>query len=150
MQCVDIVDRADHVVMKKSYSELIRLPSIEERIEYLMMYGRVGSETFGFDRYVNQRFYRSTQWRNLRHKIIVRDNGCDLAVDGFPVGTRGAIHHINPLSLDDLMSGSESIFDPENLVLCSLQTHNTIHYGWGHPQGYTLCERKPNDQCPWK
>lgn len=134
----------------KSYCELIRLSTIEERIEYLMVYGRVGSPTFGFERCLNQQLYRSTQWKNLRHKIIVRDNGCDLAVDGYPVGVRGAIHHINPLTPDDLVSGNENIFDPDNLVLCSLQTHNTIHYGWGHPQGYTLVERSPNDMCPWK
>lgn len=134
----------------KSYSELIQIPTIEKRIEYLMMYGVVGSPTFGFERYLNQRFYTSKQWRALRHKIIVRDNGNDLVVDGFPVGHKGTIHHINPISPEDLMSGNECIFDPENLVLCSLQTHNIIHYGWGHPKGYTLVERKPNDQCPWK
>lgn len=136
--------------MKRSYSELIRIPTIEERIEYLMTYNRVGNENFGYDRYLNQRLYASKEWKTLRHRIVVRDLGCDLAVEGFPVGFRGAIHHLNPLTIEDFTTGSDRIFDPENLVLCSLKTHNTIHYGWGHPSGYRLVERRPNDQCPWK
>lgn len=135
---------------RKSYQELLRLNTFEERYKYLRLNGRVGIETFGFDRWLNQRLYRSTEWKQLRRKIIVRDDGCDLAFTGMPCFGRGIIHHINPITEEDLMNGADSVFDPDNLILCSLQTHNAIHYGDANGLRQDLIKRMPNDTCPWK
>lgn len=135
---------------KKSYRELITIPTFEERYNYLRMYGKVGIETFGFDRYLNQRLYNSKEWKLLRNKIIVRDDGCDLATAGFPCFGRAIIHHINPILEEDLVDGDESIFDEDNLVLCSLQTHNAIHYGDPNQLRQDYVGRRPNDTCPWR
>lgn len=132
------------------YSELIILPTLEERFRYLRRCQKVGDRTFGGDRYLNQAFYKSTEWRNIRHRIIVRDNGCDLGVDGFPVGDRGYIHHINPITLDQLSNRDDCLFDPENLILCSFKTHNAIHYGGEDSLPKIPIERRPNDTCPWR
>lgn len=132
------------------YSELSLLQTIEERLKYLQRNQKIGDRTFGGDRYLNQAFYSSLEWRNIRHSIVVRDNGCDLGVDGYPVGNRGYIHHINPITVDQLTHGDDCLFDPENLILCSFNTHNAIHYG-SSPNIYSkLTERRPNDTCPWK
>lgn len=133
-----------------SYRELALLPTIEERFKYLQRNQKIGDRTFGGDRYLNQAFYTSLEWRNVRHSVIIRDNGCDLGVDGYPVGDRGVIHHINPITLDQLMHGDECLFDPDNLVLCSFKTHNAIHYGSTHINHTTLIERRPGDTCPWR
>lgn len=136
--------------MKRSYRELIRLPTMEERFHYLQIAQQVGVETFGFDRYLNQRLYHSLEWKSIRHQIVIRDNGCDLAMDGYPVGDRGIIHHINPITLDQLTHGDDSIFDPDNLILCSWNTHQAIHYGTIEQIITKPIERRPGDTCPWR
>lgn len=133
----------------RCYSELILLPTFEERYEYLRLKGSVGRETFGWDRYLNQALYRSTEWKRLRNRVVIRDGGNDLALDGYPVLARGQIHHINPLTPEQILDRDPAVFDPENLVLVSLATHNAIHYGVSRLSSKTLIERSPNDQCPW-
>lgn len=134
----------------RRYSELIRLNTFKERYEYLRIAGVVGETTFGFDRYLNQLLYTSSKWKQLRQRIIVRDNGCDLAMPGYDLHSRIYIHHLNPLTMEDVEEVSERIFDPENLVCVSHRTHNAIHYGDEEllPQEPVL--RKPNDTCPWR
>lgn len=137
--------------MDKSYSELIRIPTFEDRIKYLMTNNRVGEMTFGYDRIFNQIFYKSGEWKNVRHKIIVRDNGCDLAMKEHEIGTEVfIIHHINPIMIDDLQAGSDKLFDPENLVLTTRKTHTIIHFGFANKEPLEYKERTPNDMCPWK
>lgn len=135
----------------KSYRELIRLNSYEDRLAYLRIFGRVGEDTFGFDRYLNQQFYRSAEWKRLRKEIFLRDNGCDLGVVGYDILDPGSIiiHHINPLSINDFSSKSDWLMDPDNLITVSRYTHNLIHFGDAEriPIAYT---RSPNDTCPWK
>lgn len=135
---------------KKSYKELLTIPTFEERYNYLRLHGKVGIETFGFDRCLNQRLYKSLEWKQLRNKIIVRDEGCDLAFLGQPCFGRAIVHHINPITEEMLVGGDESIFDLDNLVLCSLQTHNAIHYGDPSQLRQDYVGRRPNDTCPWK
>lgn len=135
---------------RRSYQELLSIPTFEERYNYLRLQGEVGIATFGFDRYLNQNFYRSREWKLLRNKIIVRDEGCDLAFTGYPCFGRAIIHHINPITEEMLVNADDSIFDPENLVLCSLQTHNAIHYGDPTKLRQDHVERRPNDTCPWR
>lgn len=134
----------------KTYSELITLPTFEERFEYLQLKGIVGQETFGFDRYLNQILYSSKEWKSLRNKIIVRDNGCDLALDGFEIHGRILIHHINPITIDDVIKRREMIFDPENLICVTHNTHNAIHYGDKSLLITGPIKRRANDTCPWK
>lgn len=134
----------------KTYSELITLPTFEERFEYLQLKGTVGQETFGFDRYLNQILYNSKEWKHLRNKIIVRDNGCDLALEGFEIYGRILIHHINPITIDDVIKRRETIFDPENLVCVTHNTHNAIHYGDKSLLITGPVDRRANDTCPWK
>ena len=137
--------------MKKTYSELILLPTFEERYEYLKLDGHVGEDTFGFDRYLNQAFYRSTEWKRIRREIIVRDNGCDLAHPDRAIVGPIYIHHINPISMKDLTDQTDYLRDPENLVCVSYNTHQAIHYGSTELLTPTeLVERRPNDTCPWK
>lgn len=137
--------------MKKTYSELILLPTFEERYEYLKLDGHVGEDTFGFDRYLNQAFYRSTEWKRIRREIIVRDNGCDLAHPDREIVGPIYIHHINPISMKDLTDQTDYLRDPENLVCVSCNTHQAIHYGSTELLTPTeLVERRPNDTCPWK
>lgn len=138
-------------MMKKTYSELILLPTFEKRYEYLKLYGHVGEDTFGFDRYLNQAFYRSTEWKRIRREIIVRDNGCDLAHPDREIVGPIYIHHINPISMKDLTDQTDYLRDPENLVCVSYNTHQAIHYGSTELLTPTeLVERRPNDTCPWK
>jgi len=108
---------------------MIQLHSFEDRFEYLRLRGSVGKDTFGFDRYMNQRFYNSVEWKRVRDQVIVRDNGCDLGVKGYEIYDRIAIHHMNPMVVDDLRHGNNDILDPEYLVATSHNTHNAIHYG---------------------
>lgn len=115
--------------MIRSYSELVMHHSFEDRFRYLALCGEVGEATFGSDRWLNQQFYTSREWRDLRHHIIVRDNGCDLGVPGYDVTRRPIIHHMNPLTVDDIVHGTDAALDPENLILTQHQTHNAIHYG---------------------
>lgn len=134
----------------KTYSELIALPTFEERFEYLQLKGIVGQETFGFDRYLNQILYNSKEWKHLRNEIIVRDNGCDLALEGFEIHGRILIHHINPITIDDVIKRREMVFDPENLICVAHNTHNAIHYGDKSLLITGPIERRANDTCPWK
>lgn len=134
----------------KCYSELIKLPTFLERFRYLELSGKVGEETFGHERHLNQVLYRSSEWRRFRRDIIIRDSGCDLACEGFDIVDKILIHHINPITVEDVLSRSQSIFDPENVIVTSFDTHNAIHFG----DESLLCvgpiERRPNDTCPWK
>lgn len=113
----------------KTYSELSRLHTFNERYQYLRLVGIVGESTFGFDRWINQEFYRSRQWKSVRDSVIVRDNGCDLGIPGFEIHRGLLVHHMNPVSLDDIMHGEEWILDPNFLITTSHRTHNAIHYG---------------------
>ncbi len=134
----------------KTYSELIRLPTFQERYKYLKLDGIVGKETFGFDRYLNQIFYRSQLWKQVRDQVIIRDNGCDLAVQGHDIYDRILIHHMNPITADDIKNKSTLLLNPEYLITVTHQTHNAIHYG---DEGMLLTlpkERSKNDTCPWK
>ena len=115
--------------MFKTYSELIRFVSFKERFEYLKLNGTVGVETFGYDRYLNQALYRSYEWRKFRRDIIARDRGCDLGVDGFDIKSRLIVHHINPITLDQIEARDPMIFDPNNVICVSHNTHEAIHYG---------------------
>lgn len=134
----------------KTYSELITFSTFEERFEYLQLKGIVGQETFGFDRYLNQILYNSKEWKHLRNEIIVRDNGCDLALEGFEIHGRILIHHINPITIDDVIKRREMVFDPENLICVTHNTHNAIHYGDKSLLITGPIERRANDTCPWK
>jgi hypothetical protein len=113
----------------RSYNELRRIDSYEERFKYLSLNGSVGSSTFGYDRWLNQRFYTSREWRQLRDHVIARDNGCDLGVDGYEIHDKILVHHMNPMIVDDLLAGEESIMDPNFLIVTSHRSHNAIHYG---------------------
>lgn len=134
----------------KTYSELIALPTFEERYEYLRLNGRVGEDTFGFDRYLNQNFYRSAEWRRIRDRVIVRDNGCDLAIDDRIIYGKILIHHMNPITDKDLFNLSDILLDPEYLICVSHNTHNAIHYGDGERLAKDPIVRTKNDTCPWK
>lgn len=134
----------------KTYSELIALPTFEERYEYLRLNGRVGEDTFGFDRYLNQNFYRSAEWRHIRDRVIVRDNGCDLAIDDRIIYGKILIHHMNPITDKDLFNLSDILLDPEYLICVSHNTHNAIHYGDGERLVKDPIVRTKNDTCPWK
>ena len=134
----------------KTYSELIKLPTFEERFEYLRLDGAVGKETFGFDRYLNQIFYRSIEWKRLRNQIFLRDLGCDLGVEGYDIYGRYMIHHMNPISIDDIVSRSDFLMNPEYLITTVHNTHNAIHYGDMSLLATMPVERTPNDTCPWR
>lgn len=134
----------------KTYSELIRLPTFEERFEYLKLKGSVGKDTFSHDRYLNQVFYTSQEWRRLRDKIIIRDNGCDLGIEGREIGGKIYIHHLNPLAVNDILAHSEYLVNPEYLICTSFETHNAIHYGDINLLPRNPIERKRNDTCPWR
>lgn len=143
--------RVIHPMSVKRYSEMVSLPTYEERFKYAKLEGQVGADTFGFDRYLNQQFYRSKEWKNLRDKIIVRDGACDLGVPGREIKGKIYIHHLNPLSKDDISESTERLFDPDNLVCVSQDTHNAIHYGdESYLDRNKLIDRTPGDTCPWK
>ena len=135
--------------MNKCYSELIRIPTFEGRYEYLKLSGKVADETFGFDRWVNQRFYHSAEWKRIRRDVIIRDNGCDLGVEGYELQNGIYVHHMNPMIPKDVVNAEEWILNPEFLICVSFNTHNAIHYGDDKllPR---LIIRTPNDTCPWK
>ena len=133
----------------RTYSELAQIDNFEDRFEYLKLGGEVGVTTFGFDRYVNQQFYRSREWRLMRQKIIARDIGCDLGIEGYEIYDRIYIHHMNPMTVDDLTHGNEDILDPEYLISTTHRTHNAIHYGDASLLRKDLVERKPGDTKLW-
>ena len=134
----------------KCYSELILLPTFLERFEYLKIGGRVGVATFGHDRYLNQILYHSGEWLEFRDDIIDRDKGCDLAFPGFELYDRIMVHHINPITVEDVLNRHSKIFDPENVISTCLNTHNAIHYGDASRLALLPLERTPNDTCPWR
>ena len=134
----------------KCYSELILLPTFQARYQYLRLNGEVGKETFGFDRYMNQFFYRSPEWRRVRDFVITRDEGCDLGIPGREIFGRIVIHHMNPIRPEDIRNRSDLLLDPEYLITTIHDTHLAIHYGDEHLLLQEPVERRPNDTCPWK
>lgn len=134
----------------KTYSELIALPTFEERFEYLRLDGSVGEQTFGFDRYINQIFYQSYEWKKIRDFVIIRDNGCDLGVDDYEIRGKILIHHMNPITVKDIETCSEFLLNPEYLISTTHMTHNAIHYGDEHLLPKGPIERKKYDTCPWR
>jgi len=135
--------------MIRSYRELRRLHTFKERYRYLSLSGEVGVATFGFDRWINQQFYTSTQWRQIRDHVIVRDEGCDLGIEGFEIHSRILIHHMNPITPDAIIQGDESILDPEFLITTTHQTHNAIHYGDEQLLAKPFVPRRPGDTKLW-
>lgn len=142
---------ADQKMMnKKTYSECMSFSTFDERFRYLMISGSVGEITFGFQRYLNQKFYHSREWLSFKRDIIIRDNGCDLAVFGYDIRSRIIIHHINPIRPQDLIKMEDCVFDPENVICTCLNTHNALHYSDGSILKYSqLVERKANDTKLW-
>lgn len=134
----------------RCYSELITLPTFVERFRYLKLDGKVGLDTFGHDRWLNQVLYRSPEWKRFRNRIIVRDSGCDLGCEDRPIFGKILIHHINPLTIEDVLNRDAKIFDEENVISTQLITHNAIHYGDESILYTEPIKRSPNDTCPWK
>ena len=141
------------ILMNKKYSELIKIEKFEDRFDYLRCNCKIGDFTFGGHRQLNQLLYRSTKWKKIRDKVIIRDDGLDLAHPDYPICGSIYVHHINPITIDDILDERENVFDPENLISTSFQTHNAIHFG--SDKVSIICSnkpvtRKPNDTCPWK
>jgi hypothetical protein len=136
--------------MYRTYQELIQLPTFKERFEYLKLDGYVGKSTFGYDRYINQKFYTSPEWRRLRREVILRDECRDLAVEGYEIQGKVLIHHINPISLEDLEGRSPAAYSLDNLICVSPLTHEAIHYSNYDLLPQDPVERFPNDMCPWR
>ena len=134
----------------KTYTELIKIPTFEERYRYLRLCGAVGKETFGYDRYLNQTFYKSNEWLSVRDKVIIRDNGCDLGIEDRTIYGRILIHHLEPITVDDIANKRPNVFDLDNLICVSHNTHNAIHYGDESLLIITPIERTKNDTCPWR
>lgn len=134
----------------RTYSELISLPTFEERYRYLRLSGRVGEETFGFDRYINQIFYRSKEWKEIRDHVIVRDNGCDLGIPGREIYGKILIHHMNPITQEDILNRSDLLLNPEYLICTVKNTHDAIHYGDESILYKDPIVRSKNDTCPWR
>lgn len=137
-------------MITRTYSELITLPTFEERYRYLKLDGKVGEETFGFDRYLNQAFYKSKEWLRIRDFVIARDQGCDLAMSDREIPGRILIHHMNPISVDDILRRSEFLLNPEYLICTIKNTHDAIHYGDESILFTMPVERRKNDTCPWR
>ena len=134
----------------RTYSELITLPTFEDRYRYLQLNGEVGKDTFGFDRYINQQFYRSKEWQRIRDEVIIRDNACDLGVEGYEIHGRIYVHHMNPIMVRDIQSNSDYLMNPEFLICTTHRTHNAIHYGDENLLARVPIERTKNDTCPWR
>ena len=134
----------------KSYYELLHIPTFEARFEYLKLRGIVGASTFGYDRYINQFLYHSDRWKSVRNNMIIRDNGCDLGIKGYDIVDLILVHHINPLTLEDIETDSPKIYDPNNLICTSLNTHNAIHFGNASLLPKQFVERRPGDTCLWR
>ena len=134
----------------RTYSELIKIPTFKDRFEYLQLDGKVGEETFGFDRYLNQIFYKSPEWKAVRDFVIIRDQGCDLAMEGHEIFGRILVHHMNPIRIEDIVNRSKYLIDPEYLICTIKNTHDAIHYGDGSLLITGPIERTKNDTCPWR
>lgn len=135
---------------KRSYRELLQFKTFEDRFDYLKLAGEVCDPTFGYDRYFNQQFYHSSEWRRARNRIILRDNGCDLGMPDYEIHGRIYIHHINPITKQDVEEFSDNLLDPDNLICVTFDTHNAIHYGDERTLPKTPIERAPGDTCPWR
>lgn len=135
----------------RTYSELSKLRTFKERYEYLKLSSVVGEDTFGYDRYLNQQFYKSIAWKRVRDLVIIRDNGCDLGIDDRYINSRIYVHHMNPITKIDIINLTEYLLNPEYLICVSKNTHDAIHYG-SEELLYTnhMVERRPNDTCPWR
>lgn len=136
--------------MIRTYSELITIPTFEERFEYLKVPGRVGFETFGSARFINQALYTSDRWKTVRRKVIVRDNGCDLGIDGEEIYDMIIVHHMNPLTIDDILEARPIVFDMNGLISCADNTHKAIHYSRKELLKHRIAERTQWDTCPWR
>ena len=136
--------------MIRTYTEMIKLKTFKDRFEYLKLDGIVGEETFGFDRYMNQIFYKSREWTSVRRSVIIRDNGCDLGVEGYEIHGKILIHHMNPINLSDIVHKTDELLNPDYLITTVLSTHNAIHYGDASLLPVLPIERRANDTCPWK
>lgn len=136
--------------MIRCYNDLIQLKTFEERFSYLKLHGKVGEDTFGFDRYLNQQLYKSRRWKMARSQVIIRDDGCDLGLDGYQLDNYIVVHHMNPLTLEDLEEERDEIFDPNYLICCSSRTHKAIHFGDENLLSRDPIIRRPNDTCPWR
>lgn len=134
----------------KTYSELITIPDYLDRYQYLRIGGKVGAETFGYDRYLNQILYTSKEWLRFRNDVIIRDNGCDMGHPDYQLDERILVHHIDPITVEDVLNRHPKVFDFENVVCVSLNTHNAIHYGDESLLVLPPLERRPNDTCPWR
>ena len=135
----------------KTWTELSKMQTFEERFRYLMIGGIVGEDTFGMDRFLNQMFYRSYEWRHVRDEVILRDMGCDLGIEGHEIYGKILIHHMNPITKRDILDRSDILMNPEYLITVSHETHNAIHYGDDSILNrHLVVERHPNDQCPWR
>lgn len=136
--------------MMRTYKELIEFKTFKERFDYLKLNGMVGNDTFGFDRWLNQRFYKSAEWKHIRNFVILRDNGCDLGLAGNDISGKILIHHMNPISIDDIENRSDFLLNPDYLICVSHNTHNAIHYGDSDLLLKVPLQRTKNDTCPWK
>lgn len=136
--------------MSRTYSELMSIPTYEERLEYLRLNGKPGEMIFGGSRYLNQRLYHGPEWKRVRRDIILRDNGCDLGDPDRPIAGKILIHHLEPITIEDLRNGATNVFDPENLICVSYDTHNDIHFGYKSPAPPVVYERRENDTAPWR
>ena len=134
----------------RTYSQLIQYSTFEERFEYLSLKGQVGEETYGFDRWINQTFYRSREWKQVRNSVIIRDSGCDLGILDREIPDRIIVHHINPILVNDIQCSTEYLLNPEYLICCSHNTHEAIHYGDESLLTLMPSERAANDTCPWR
>ena len=134
----------------RTYSELIMLPTFKERYEYLKLGGKVGEETFGFDRYLNQKFYKSKEWRDIRDYVILRDNACDLGIEDREIHSRIIIHHMNPITKYDIVNQTEFLTNPDYMICTLKRTHDAIHYGDDSILFSDIIVRTKNDTCPWR
>lgn len=148
MRLGDTVDMVMRMI--RTYSELSTMVTFKERYEYLRLDGTVGEETFGFDRYLNQIFYKSREWEQIRREVIIRDNGCDLGIDGYDIHEKILIHHMNPITAEDIVKRNDILLNPEYLITTVLSTHNAIHYGDNNLSIGIPNERTKNDTCPWR
>lgn len=150
MQCVRIVVEGALKMMNRCYKELRKLKTFEERYQYLKIGGKVGEATFGFDRYINQLLYTSQRWKKTRDKVIIRDGACDLGIEDRAIHGILFVHHMNPITIEDIEQERDHIYDPEFLICTAMMTHNAIHFGNESLLVKLPPERKPNDTCPWR
>lgn len=138
------------IMMNKTYNELLHYSTYEDRLEYLKLFSSVGIDTFGHDRYLNQILYHTPEWKRIRQQIILRDKGCDLGLEGYEIFSKPIIHHINPITVENILQRDPIVFDFNNLITVSHFTHNAIHYGTNERISLAPIERKINDTCPWR